>query len=69
MNDAEFVLTYLCLIQPFEGETCSEVTYCSGHLCGDNGTCVPRFESRDYTCVCDLGWTGPYCNQCEYWQI
>lgn len=40
---------------------CVVADYCIKHHCFNNATCVNRHVN--YTCVCESGWTGNYCER------
>jgi hypothetical protein len=46
-----------------DGVSCTNLDACSGHACV-NGTCQDQPPpSTGYSCTCDTGWTGTYCDQ------
>lgn len=41
---------------------------CLNNLC-QNGKCVPSAEGQGYECKCKVGYSGPFCDQGEYFSL
>lgn len=52
------ILTAFCLLQS-SGDQVPDVDACLSSPCRHNGTCIS--EGRNFTCLCEDGWTGLDC--------
>lgn len=41
---------------------------CLGHECRRGSQCVPNSFGKGYTCKCEIGWQGKYCEKGMYIQ-
>ncbi|XP_056379423.1 protein crumbs homolog 1 isoform X2 [Hyla sarda] len=56
--------TYMLEGRYYGGPDCTQVLMgCEEHICQNGGTCIPSMIDNEHphTCLCALGFTGPYC--------
>ena len=71
-NSSIILLLHINIVEVFP--TKDVITYliylvtskpCEDHRC-EYGTCVPDYNDEGYSCDCDHGYEGKYCDESEY---